>query len=131
MKRIILGLSLLLMLVQNGFAASDEEFDANIKRTTGWQQQCIKCEKEANNHTKDGNIQECVKAVKLLENLSNSNPNKRYLGSISYNTGQMYFFGQDNKIKAYEYWYKAAKYGYKGAQHNLNLLCEQYPWACK
>jgi len=132
MKRIVLGLSLVLMLVQNGFADTDEEFDESIASTSSQvQKQALRCEKEANNHAKDGNIQECVKAVKLLEALPNSNPNKRYLSSISYNTGQMYFFGQDNKIKAYEYWYKAAKYGHKDAQNNLNLLCKQYPWACK
>ena len=74
------------MLMQNGFATSDEEYD---------------------------------------------NAKQDRLGSISYNTGQIYFFGQDNKIKAYEYWYKAAKYGYKNGQKNLGILCKENPWACK
>ena len=132
MKRIILGLSLLLMLVQNGFADTDAEFDFNIKRTTGYIQQNIKCEKMAGNHLETSNAKECVKAVKMLEQLSDSNPDKlEYLDSIAHNAGQLFYFSENNKIKAYEYWYKAAKLGHKTASKNLSIMCKQDPWACK
>ena len=36
-----------------------------------------------------------------------------------------------NKIKAYQYYKRAAKYGNKNAQNNLDYLCKHSPWACK
>jgi TPR repeat protein len=46
----------------------------------------------------------------------------------------MYAMGQgakQDKIKSYQYWMKAAKQGNKTAQNNLDILCQQSPWACK
>ena len=48
-----------------------------------------------------------------------------------YNVGNDYYFEKGNKIKAYEYWYKASKQGFKSATKNIGILCKQDPWACK
>lgn len=48
--------------------------------------------------------------------------------------GYMYDNGlgiNENKIKAYEWWLKAAKQGHATAQKNLEILCKNSPWACK
>ncbi len=48
--------------------------------------------------------------------------------------GLSYYNGRgvnQNKIKAYQYWLKAAKTGNSDAQHNLDILCRQSTWACK
>jgi len=58
MKRIILGLGVLLMLAQNGFAYTDAEFDLVIAKTSGYLQQNLKCEKATKNYLKSGDIQE-------------------------------------------------------------------------
>jgi len=50
------------------------------------------------------------------------------------NLGYLYAKGYGvsmNKFKAYKYWVKAAKQGNQQAQHNLDILCKQSPWACK
>jgi len=50
------------------------------------------------------------------------------------NIGYCYAKGKGvkrDKIKAYKAWLKAAKYGNKTAQNNLDTLCRQNPWACK
>jgi hypothetical protein len=51
-----------------------------------------------------------------------------------FNLGTAYYFGRGvakNYYKAYEYWQKAAKNGNRKAQHNLDILCSNHPWACK
>ena len=51
-----------------------------------------------------------------------------------YNLGVLYEKGLGvplNKIKAYQYWMKAAKQGNANAQYNLDRLCKESPWACK
>lgn len=51
MKRIILGISVLLILVQNGFATSDAEYDSIIaSKSTNLNKQIWRCNKAANNH---------------------------------------------------------------------------------
>ena len=50
------------------------------------------------------------------------------------NLGALYVKGLGvplNKIKAYQYWMKAARQGDAKAQHNLDILCRESPWACK
>jgi len=50
------------------------------------------------------------------------------------NLGVLYVKGLGvplNKIKAYQYWMKAAKQGNANAQYNLDRLCKESPWACK
>ena len=133
MKRIILGISVLLILVQNGFAEeyTDQMFDKQIANSTGHMQQSVKCEKVETNHVKTGDINECIKAVKMLQKLPNSNPDKaEFLKLAAFYTGQMAYY-QADKLKAYKYWMLAAKNGYKNAQRNLSIMCKKDPWACK
>ncbi len=72
MKRIILGISVLLILVQNGFAKTDAEWDKLIasQSSENWKQ-AYKCDKEALNHKRTGNVNECLKSITLQE----KNPN--------------------------------------------------------
>ena len=67
MKRIILGLSLLLLLVQNGFAESDTEYNLHISQKKGWFKEVLKCEKEMYNHSDNGDVKACLMAIKLIE----------------------------------------------------------------
>jgi len=131
MRKIVLGLSLLLMLVQNGFAASDEEYYRWIKKTNlQWKKQALKCEMLANNHRETADINECTKAVVLMEN-SYSAKAKKFLPDVLSNTGVLYYSNEKNYIKAYEYLTKAVKLGNAGAQRNLNILCRNHSWVCK
>ena len=38
---------------------------------------------------------------------------------------------KQNKIKAYQFYLKSAKFGSKQSQNNLDILCRESPWACK
>ena len=131
MKRIILGISVLLILVQNGFATSDVEYDkliANEKDIT-WKQ-IYRCSKAAGNHKYTADVNICIKSIEL------TNKNRYVLkeGAKEYkdytNVGAMYI-SQGNKLAAYKYYLKAAKLGSTVAQSNLSTLCKQDPWACK
>ncbi|MBE0515169.1 hypothetical protein [Sulfurimonas sp.] len=129
MKRIILGLSVLLILVQNGLAKSDAEWDKLIANTSDeYWKQSHKCDKEALNHMRTGNVNECLKSIELQK----KNPNGKLNIAITYgNTGLLYDESVGDKLKAYMYYMKAAKLGNTGAQKNLSLMCKQDPWACK
>ena len=157
MKKIILGLSLLLV-TQESFALSIENSAVLL------------CESKAARHLKSANPMICVKAAKLSEK-----SNKQYAGESYYNAAQMYEFsnkyrnykkafemymksydndfcnldsecavgdslgyfyatGQGvkaNKILAYKYFIEAAKKGNLQAQSNLDNLCKRSPWVCK
>ena len=131
MKRIILGLSMLLMLAQNGFAVSNTEYDTLISEAPNkYIKQVYKCEQLANYNVKKGDVSICTKAVSLLEKLPLSSPIKQYLGSISDNAAVV-FYQQGDKINAYKYFMKSAKNGYKPAQKHLDIVCKESPWACK
>jgi hypothetical protein len=68
MKRIILGLSLVLMLVQNGFAYTDAEYDRAIANTTNKALKQVRiCEKITLNHSYTGNVRVCVKAIVTIQ----------------------------------------------------------------
>ena len=125
MKRIILGLSLLLMLVQNGFAKTDAEWDKEIANRSdkAWEQ-IYRCNKEAINHKYDGDVNVCLKAVELSKNKGDA------YAIMLLNTGAMYI-SQGDKLKAYQYYMKAAKLGETTAQSNLSIMCKQDPWVCK
>ena len=128
MKRIILGISILLMLVQNGFAKSDAEWDKKISEQTSetWKQ-IYHCDKAANNNRSSANVNICFKAIDLMQ----SNPKEGGSKSICLlNIGTIYY-GHDNKLNAYKYWMKAAKLGDIQSQKNLDIMCKQSPWACK
>jgi TPR repeat protein len=50
------------------------------------------------------------------------------------NLGLMYVKGHgvnQDKIAAYNWWQKSAKQGNTTTQRNLDLLCNDSPWACK
>ena len=129
MKRIILGLSLLLMLVQNGFAKSDAEYDKMIANEPDkvWKQ-IYRCNKESLNHEFDGDVNVCLKAIELLKN--NGWKEKDYQ-IMFLNSGILYVSSEKNYIKAYKYFLKAAKLGNTIAQGNLDILCKYHSWVCK
>ena len=121
MKRIILGLSLLLMLVQNGFA-----LDLNAQ----WSKQVIKCENQLNLEAK-ANIDECSQAITILEKSSKlSKDQKKYLAESYMNKGVLYYFKSDF-VNSYKYLMIGAKKGNLKAQSNLDILCNQHSWVCK
>jgi len=136
MKRIILGLSLLLMLVQNGFAMNDAELDQMIANEPDkvWKQ-IYRCEKAANlNNKYSADVGICLKAIDDI----NQNPDSVKAEGLSkvlaveyVNTGILYSKSKKNYIKAYEYYMKAAKLGDTVAQKNLDILCREHSWVCK
>jgi hypothetical protein len=132
MKRIILGISVLLILAQNGFAETDAEFDKKIENESDkvWKQ-IYQCNKESSNHQRTGDVNICLKAIKLI----NKNPYVFKEGMQKYgeynNAGILYKYSDKNYLKAYEYYMKAAKLGNINAQKNLNIMCKENPWACK
>ena len=129
MKRIILGLSVLLILAQNGFAETDAEYDKLIANESSkeWKQS-YRCVKVTLNHSSTGDVNECLKSISLQK----KNPNTGLNIAITYlNTGVLYNESVGDKLKAYEYYMKAAKLGNVQAQKNLTIMCKQSPWACK
>ena len=130
MKRIILSLGMLLMLAQNGFAMSDLEYDVKIViASSKVEKQSIRCEKEVGNHVKTGNIQECIKAVRMLKQ-SSETKYKKYLPDMLSNLALMYDEHGDD-LKGYKYYMEGAKLGSITAQKNLSIMCKESPWACK
>ena len=95
----------------------------------------------------NGDIKMCVAAAEIydfyLKNYKKAVPlyeeackhdNLKFNSEACYNLGLLYFYGKGvskNYYKAYEYWIKAAKKGNTKAQHNLDILCREHPWACK
>jgi len=85
----------------------------------------------------------CLKLALLLENKKDYKSAAKYYEiatnskiqlSAYFNLGVYYYLGKGvkkDKIKAYKYWYHAAKNGNTGAQDNLDILCKESPWACK
>lgn len=128
MKRIVLGISVLLMLVQNGFSRTDVEYDKIISdQTTEVWKQIWRCNKATMNHSSTANVNICLKAVKLEK----KNNFKEEEIKITYlNIGVMYD-NQGDKLNAYKYYMKSAKLGNTRAQQNLSIMCKQDPWACK
>ena len=134
MKKIILGLSLLLMLVQNGFAFTDATYDKMIADASDkvWKQiyRCYKASDIRNASHSDINI--CLKAIDLIK----QNPNKvdkDVLAVAIQNTALIYDETGDD-LNAYKYYMKAARLGGRAgiqAQKNLNIMCKESPWACK
>ncbi len=132
MKRMILGVSVLLMLVQNGFSMSNEEYDKRISmQTTEVNKQIWRCNKAQNirnSSTSDINI--CLESIKLQK----ENGRKEKDLAIDYlNTGVLYK-NQGDILNAYKYYMKSAKQGGKAgklSQQYLNQICKESPWACK
>ena len=129
MKRIILGLSLVLMLAQNGFATSDEELDKLIANTTDKRTKALyRCDKTTN-HIRNGDVNVCIKALKLV---SKDYPHEKEIRSLlMVKIGVLYYFSEKNYVKAYEYNMKAAKLGNTQAKSNLDIICREQSWVCK
>jgi len=132
MKRIILGLSLFLILMQNGFAKeyTNDEYDKKISEQTTeiWKQiwRCNKAKDNKNKYSSDVNI--CLKSIKMQKDAGEVEKNLH----IDYlNAGVLYRYSAKDKIKAYQYYMKSAKLGDTTAQSNLDNLCKESPWACK
>lgn len=54
--------------------------------------------------------------------------------NIEFNLGILYFYGksvQKNHLKAYKLFKSSLEHGSSSAQHALEVLCGQSPWACK
>ena len=131
MKKMILGLSLLLMLVQNGFARTDAEFDALInKQPTEVWKYTVRCSKEAMNHPNTGNLNYCLKAIALNEQFPYQLKKQNIINNFQ-NAGLLYYSSERNYVKAYEYTMKAAKLGSIYAQHNLDNMCREHSWVCR
>ena len=127
MKRIILGLSVLLMLVQNGFALNDSKA-AKIKYIRN---QVSLCNKEIQN-IKYADVNICIKAKKLM--LNNGGIlvfTKQDIASINQFIGVIYHITLHDKIKAYKYYMISAQQGCIEAQDNLDIMCRKSPWACQ
>ena len=112
MKRIILGLSLFLMLVQNGFAETDAEYDKMITNDTlEINKQIYRCNKATLNHQYKSNPNICKKAAELEKKLY---PNsKEILSNLYLNTGVLYSHSKQDYLKAYQFYIKSAKLGNK------------------
>ncbi len=135
MRRIILGISVLLMLVQNGFAGEKE--DASLVNEYKHQKalhQVLLCENEVIYHSNSGNTNICLKAVNYIiqgEDLGFSSKKKQKFLAESYmNAGVLYDHSND-KLNAYKYYMEGAKLGDIQAQKNLDIMCKESPWACK
>jgi len=130
MKRIILGLSVLFILIQNGFAMSEKEYNKSIMKVKDKVvKQGLMCGKEAFYHKNNGDINICLKSIELLKK---QNPISTISLQIAYgNTGILYEHSLRNYLKAYQYYIKSVQYGDVLAQHNLDILCKKHSWACK
>jgi len=130
MKRIILGLGVLLMLVQNGFAMSNAEFDAKIaEQTKEIDKQIWRCNKEQFNNKYYGDPRVCIKALKMVK--KDYPDAKSTIHILSVAVGILYEDSKKDYVKAYEYYMKAVKLGSTDAQNNLDILCSKHSWVCK
>lgn len=128
MRKIIFGLGVLLMLVQNGFAFTDEQFDEVIARVTNQAfKQILRCEKAIANHYDTSDPKVCLKAIEMIKKDPTQN---KYLAESYTNAGVLYDHSAD-KLNAYKYFMKAAKLGDLQAQKNLDILCKKSSWVCK
>ena len=131
MKRIILSLSMLLMLAQNGFAETDAELDKMIADAPNevWKQ-IYRCTKASNPHSRYmANVNTCLKVIGMKEKVGGFSKSSFAMSYV--NIGILYEYSEKNYIKAYEYYMKAAKLGNTTAQRNLDILCREHSWACK
>ena len=130
MKRIILILGVLLMLAQNGFAMTNEEFDKKIRTaTTALDRLVWTCNKfAASQNNRYGDINACLTAIEVGKKNGYTENN---LKGIFLNTGIIYEFTKKNYIRAYEYYRISAKHGEPNAQICLDNLCRDHSWACK
>ena len=131
MKRIILGLSLFLMLVQNGFAdTSEAAYEAYAKTLEfEYDKAGVRCAIESRFHKDRANVDICLKAVKLMKESNNPDAKKKLPGTLI-GLGNLYYSSK-NYVKAYKYYMESAKLGNTGAQRNLDILCRNHSSVCK
>ena len=134
MKRIILGLGLLFMLAQNGFAKdyTDVEWDIKIANAPDkiWKQY-YKCRQVVENHRTKSDPEICKQVVPLIKNSHKSHALHNEESDILLKVGYLYDYSKKNYLKAYEYYMKSAKLGDTTAQRNLDSLCREHSWVCK
>ena len=79
--------------------------------------------------TGDGVKKDGAKAQKYFEKSCEANtPQGCGHAGIGYYSGIVV---KKNYVKSYQYLDKASKLGDEQAQQNLNMLCQNNPWACK
>ena len=136
MKKLVLGLSALLMVVQSGFATEKEDMAlAEQYKSHTALYQVLKCENEMQYHAdKNGDPNICLKAVEYIKKGKDmgflANKNKEYIAESYLNAGVIYY-NKGDKLSAYKYFMKSAKLNNLQAQKNLDILCKQSSWACK
>ena len=135
MKRIVLGISILSVLVQNGLAGEKENISlANQYKHQKALYQVLICENEMSYHDKNGDANICIKAAKYINQGEDlgvlSKDKQKYLAESYLNAGLIYDHS-GNKLNAYKYYMKSAKTGDLQAQKNLDIMCKKSPWACK
>ena len=118
MKRIVLGLSLLVMLAQNIFAdkasyMKEYEGSKSVKALY----KLLLCEAEAKFYkTEDANPEQCIEAANSIlkgEDLGVLSKNKKtYLGEAYFNAGIIYQYKLHNHKQALESYLKAYNVGY-------------------
>ena len=132
MKKVILGLSLLLMLVQNGFATTDAEYDRLASASnTELGKYHYTCMKDAMNHSYTGDVNNCLKAIELFEQYKDYPSIYSQLPLTLLNASFLYDVSERNYVKAHEYYIKAAKLGNIQAQTNLDIMCREHSWVCR
>ncbi len=131
MKKIFLWLSIISIFIQNGFANNTDKIQHMMNNLSAWEMQLLSCEASvSNNKAKTSSPSACIKSINEIKKSSDSKA-KKYLAESLFNTGLIFYLSENNKIKAYKYWYKAAELGLKQAQENLEILCRNDSWACK
>lgn len=120
------------MLVQNGFAETDAEWDKLIKNEKDpLEKSTLMCQKEGINHKDYGSPQICIDSANLYRDQKQLSLYQQQLyGQAYHNAGIMYTFGKGNKNykKAYNMFLKAYKVGYgkyvSDVMHKLDLIKE-------
>ena len=118
MKRIVLGISILLMLVQNGFANKKTKIASYDKyKNQKALYKLLECEAEVEYYkTNSANPNICIEAANSIykgEDLGFlSKDKKKYLGESYFNAGIIYQWSRKNHKKALEVYIKAYNAGY-------------------
>ena len=92
MKRIILGVSVLLMLVQNLFGYTYEEYNqVSLKAKEKYVHNVILCERDTHFRATIGDIRECKNVIEQINSFKNKTKQQiKYLGESFYNLAKLY-----------------------------------------
>ncbi len=123
MKKIVLGISVLLMLEQNIFAYTDEQYDKWIKEEKNpLTKHTLMCENESVNHIDYGSPQICIDSANLYKKQKKlSTDEQKNYGEAYYNAGIIYTFGKENKNykKAFDMFLSAYKVKYNKRESDV------------